>query len=80
MFFRRRVAGSIGEVAGLFRLWARRGWVRRSIDARLFAWSFMCCVFQLVAARHIFGVRRMQDHPGPLAEGVASLFLRGLKS
>jgi AcrR family transcriptional regulator len=80
MFFRRRVAGSIGEVAGLFRLWARRGWVRKSIDARLFAWTFMCCVFQLVAARHIFGVRRMQDRRGPLAEGVAAIFLRGVKA
>jgi AcrR family transcriptional regulator len=80
MFFRRRVAGSIGEVAGLFRLWARRGWVRKSVDARLFAWSFMCCVFQLVAARSIFGVRRMSDRPGPLAEKVAALFLEGVRS
>src|SRR5437773_6352070 len=80
MFFRRRVAGSIGEVAGLFRLWARRGWVRRSIDARLFAWSFMCCMFQLMAARHIFGVRRMSDRSGALAEQVAALFLQGVRA
>jgi AcrR family transcriptional regulator len=80
MFFRRRVAGSIGEVAGLYREWVRRGWVRKSIDARLFAWSFMCCMFQLMAARHIFGVRRMSDGRGSLAEGVAALFLQGIRS
>jgi len=80
MFFRRRVAESIGEVAGLFGQWARRGWVRKSIDSRLFAWSFMCCVFQLVAARHIFGVRRMSDRPGALAERVAALFLEGIRT
>jgi AcrR family transcriptional regulator len=80
MFFRRRVAGSIGEVAGLFRQWARRGWVRKSIDARLFAWSFTCCIFQLMAARHIFGVRRMSDRPGPLAERVAAIFLQGVRT
>ena len=80
MFFKRRVAGSIGEVANLFRLWARRGWVRKSVDARLFAWSFMCCVFQLVAARSIFGVRKMSDRPGALAGKVAALFLQGVRA
>ncbi|MBI3858305.1 MAG: TetR/AcrR family transcriptional regulator [Planctomycetes bacterium] len=80
MFFRRRVAGSIGEVAGLYRLWARRGWVRKSVDARLFAWSFMCCMFQLVAARHIFGVKRMSDRAGDLAARVAALFLEGVRA
>ena len=80
MFFRRRVAGSIGEVAGLFRQWARRGWVRKSVDAQLFAWSFTCCVFQLTAARHIFGVRKMSDRPGALAERVSALFLQGIRT
>ena len=80
MFFKRRVAGSINEVAGLFRLWIRRGWVRKSIDARLFAWSFMCCVGQLVAVRHIFGVTRMSDRPGNMAGKVSGLFLEGIRS
>jgi len=80
MFFRRRVAESIGEVAGLCRLWMRRGWVRKSIDARLFAWSFMCCLFQLVAARHIFGVRRMSARLGGLPAQVAALFLEGVRT
>ena len=80
MFFRRRVSGSIDEVAKLFRLWAQRGWVRKGVDARLFAWSFMCCVFQLVAARSIFGVRKMSDRPGPLADQVATLFLQGVRT
>ena len=71
---------SIEEVAGLYRLWARKGWVRKSVDARLFAWSFMCCLFQLVAARHIFGVRRMSDRSGDLASLVSALFLHGVKS
>ena len=80
MFFQRRVAESIGEVAGLFRQWARSGWVRKTIDARLFAWSFTCCVFQLMAARHIFGVKRMSDRPGRLAERIAGLFLQGIRT
>src|SRR6185436_7281614 len=80
MFFRRRVSGSIDEVAKLFRLWAQRGWVRKGVDARLFAWSFMCCVFQLVAARSIFGVRKMSDRTGPLADQVATLFLQGVRT
>lgn len=80
MFFKRRVSKNIEEVAGLYRLWARKGWVRKSVDARLFAWSFMCCVFQLVAARHIFGVRRMSDRPGDLAVLVSTLFLEGVKA
>lgn len=80
MFFKRRVSRSIKEVAGLFRLWARRGWVRRSTDAQLFAWSFMCCVGQLVAVRHIFGVKRVSDRPGDLAAQVAAVFLRGIRS
>src|SRR5882672_10912340 len=80
MFFKRRVSGSIREVAGLFRLWARRGWVHKSIDAQLFAWSFMSCVGQLVATRHIFGVTRMSDRPGNLAAKVSALFLRGIQA
>lgn len=80
MFFKRRVSGNIAEVAGLFRLWARRGWVRKSIDAQLFAWSFMCCVGQLVAVRHIFGVKRMSDRPGDLAARVAEIFFRGIRA
>ena len=78
MFFRRRVSGGMAEVADLVRTWARRGWVRKSVDARLFAWSFMGCVFQLVAMRHIFGVRRMSDRPGALAGRIAVIFLRGI--
>lgn len=80
MFFERRVTGSIGEVAGLFRSWARKGWVRRGLDARMFAWSFMCCVFQLVAAQHIFGVRKMSDRGGDIAAKVAALFLQGVRT
>ena len=80
MFFKRRVSGNIGEVAGLFRLWIRRGWVRKSIDARLFAWSFMCCVGQLVTVRHLFGVTRMSDRPGNLAAKVSALFLKGIRA
>jgi AcrR family transcriptional regulator len=80
MFFRRRVSTSIDEVAGLFRLWARRGWVRRGLDARLFAWSFMSCMGQIVVARAVFGVRKMSDGPGPIARKVADLFLEGVQS
>jgi AcrR family transcriptional regulator len=80
MFFERRVAGSIGEVACLFRLWAKRGWVRRGIDARMFAWSFMCCVGQLVAVRQLFKVRKMSDRGGDLAGKVAMLFLQGVRT
>jgi AcrR family transcriptional regulator len=80
MFFKRRVSGNIGELAGLFRLWVRRGWVRKSVDARIFAWSFMCCVFQLVAVRSIFGVKRMSDQGGSLAARVSALFLEGIRS
>ncbi len=80
MFFKRRVSESIGEVAGLIREWVRRGWVRKSVDARLFAWSFTCCIFQLMVARHIFGVRRMSDRPGALAERISALFLQGIRS
>jgi len=80
MFFQRRVAGSIDEVAGLFRLWAKRGWVRRGIDARLVSWSFMCCVGQLVAVRQLFKVRRMSDRGGNIAAKVAALFLQGVRA
>jgi hypothetical protein len=37
-------------------------------------------VFQLVAARHIFGVRRMSDRAGDLATGVSALFLQGVRA
>ena len=80
MFFKRPVAGSIDEVAGLFRLWAKRGWVRRGIDARMFAWSFMCCVGQLVAVRQIFKVTKMSDRGGDLAAQVAALFIQGVRA
>lgn len=80
MFFKRRVTRSISEVAGLFRGWIRKGWVRRTLDPRLCAWSFMACLFQLMAARHIFGVKRLADRPGDLAEKVADLFLRGVRT
>src|SRR6185295_5746670 len=79
MFFKRRVSSSVGEVANLYRLWARRGWVRKSVDARLFAWSFMGCVYQLAAARNIFGVKRLSDRPGAIGERVAALFLQGVR-
>jgi AcrR family transcriptional regulator len=80
MFFKRRVSGSIAEVAGLFRLWVRRGWVRKSVDPRMFAWSFMGCVFQLVAHRSIFGVTRWSDGRGSLAAQVSAIFLQGIRS
>lgn len=79
VFFKRRVAANIDEVAGLFRHWARRGRVRKSVDSRLFAWSFMCCVFQLVAVQSLFGVKRMSDRRGNLAGKVTELFLRGIR-
>jgi AcrR family transcriptional regulator len=80
MFFKRRVSSTVGEVAGLYRLWARRGWVRKSVDPKLFAWSFMGCVYQLAAARHIFGVKRVSDRAGDVASRVAALFLQGVKT
>ena len=80
MFFKRRVTQNISEVAGLFRAWIRKGWVRRSLDPRLCAWSFMACLFQLMAARHIFGVKRLADRAGSLPEKVADLFLQGVRA
>ncbi len=80
MFFKRRVGRTVGEVAGLYRLWARRGWVRRSVDPLLFAWSFMGCVYQLASARHIFGVKRMSERAGSLAEQLGAIFLKGVKT
>ena len=79
MFFRRRVSRNIDEMAGLVRLWIRRGWVRRSVDPRAFAWSFMGCIFQLVVVRSLFGVKRLSGRRGALAVQVADLFLRGLR-
>ncbi|HZE96220.1 MAG TPA: TetR/AcrR family transcriptional regulator [Planctomycetota bacterium] len=80
MFFKRRVSGNIGEVAALVRFWIRRGLVRRSLDARLFAWSFMSCLGQLVVVRHIFGVKRLSDRPGDPASRIVSMFLQGVKA
>lgn len=80
IFFERRVTENISEVAGLFRGWIRKGWLRRSVDPRLFAWSFMSGLFQLAAARLIFGVRRMADRPGALSVKVADIFLLGIKT
>ncbi|HLY10873.1 MAG TPA: TetR/AcrR family transcriptional regulator [Planctomycetota bacterium] len=78
MFFRRRVSRNIDELAGLVRLWIRRGWVRKSVEPRTFAWSFMGCVFQLVVVRTLFGVRRLPGGRGALAALVTDLFLRGI--
>jgi AcrR family transcriptional regulator len=78
MFFKRRVSSTVGEVANLYRLWVRRKWVRRAVDPLLFAWSFMGCVYQLAAARHIFGVRRVSDRAGDVAAMVAAIFLQGV--
>ena len=80
MFFKRRVSSTVGEVAGLYRLWVRRRWVRRSVDPLLFAWSFMGCVYQLAAVRHIFGVRRVSKRSGNVAAMVAAIFLVGVRS
>jgi len=79
MFFKRRVASTVGEVAALYELWVRRGWVRRSVDPLLFAWSFMGCVYQLAAARHIFGVKRVSHRAGDVASMVAAVFLQGVR-
>lgn len=79
MFFRRRVAGNIEVLSGLFRLWQKRGWVRRALDARLAAWSFMCMVAQAMISRHIFRVRRMEDRPGDLAAKMVDIFLSGVR-
>ncbi len=40
----------------------------------------MCCVFQLTAARHIFGVKKVSDRPGKIAARVAALFLQGVRT
>ena len=80
MFFRRRVTESISEVSGLVRGWIRKGWVRKSVDPLLFAWSFMSCLFQLMTARHIFGVRRLSGKSGDLSRMVADLFLEGIRA
>lgn len=80
MFFQRRVTATISELSGLVRVWIRRGWVRRSVDPLLFAWTFMGCLFQLMSARHIFGVRRLSGKAGLLSGQVAALFLEGLQS
>lgn len=79
MFFRRRVSRNIDEFAGLVRRWIRRGWVRRSVDPRAFAWSFVGCAFQLVVIRTLFGVRRVSGRRGRLAVQLADLFLRGIR-
>ena len=80
MFFKRRVTESISEVSGLVRVWIRRRWVRKSVDPLLFAWSFMSCLFQLMTARHIFGVRRLSGRSGDLSKMVADLFLQGIQA
>jgi AcrR family transcriptional regulator len=80
MFFKRRVSSTVGEVARLYRRWIRRGWVRRGIDPLLFAWSFMGCVYQLAAARNIFGVRRVTERAGNVPALVAAIFLQGVRS
>jgi AcrR family transcriptional regulator len=79
MFFKRRVSSTVGEVAGLYRMWVRRGWVRRSVDPLLFAWSFMGCVYQLAASRNIFGVKRVSKRAGDVAAMVAAIFLQGVQ-
>lgn len=80
MFFDRRVTATIGELSGLVRSWIRRRWVRRSVDPLFFAWTFMGCVFQLMSARHIFGVKRLSGRAGPLSDQVAELFLAGVQA
>ncbi len=80
MFFRRRVSRNIDELAGLVRLWIRRGWVRKSVDPRTFAFSFTGCVFQLAVIRNLFGVKRATGRRGDLAVLVTDLFLRGIRS
>jgi hypothetical protein len=40
----------------------------------------MGCVYQLAAARHIFGVRRVSDRAGDVAAMVAEIFLVGVRS
>jgi AcrR family transcriptional regulator len=79
MFFRTRVARNIERVAEMIRRWSREGHVRRGIDPRLAAWCFMASVFQLLVARHLFGVRRFQMRSGNLASRVARMFFEGLK-
>jgi len=80
MFFRRRVSRSVDELADLVRLWIRRGKVRKSVDPRGFAWSFVGCVSQLAVVRELFGVTRVSSRRGDPAALVADLFLRGIRA
>jgi AcrR family transcriptional regulator len=79
MFFRRRVARGIEELAGLVRLWIRRGWVRKTVDPRAFAWCFTACAGQLAVMRELFGVRRVSGRRGDPAAVLTDLFLRGVR-
>jgi AcrR family transcriptional regulator len=79
IFFRRRVSRTVEELADLVRIWIRKGWVRRSVDPRAFAWCFMGGLFQLVVVRSLFGVKRVAAGRGELAALVVDLFLRGLR-
>jgi AcrR family transcriptional regulator len=79
MFFRRRVAQNIDKLTELFRSWIREGKIRSDIDACLAAWGFIATVSQLMVSKHIFGVKRMEDEPGDLAEKLVDLYFRGVR-
>lgn len=79
MLFRRRQGSGVDALAKLVRSWIDRQWIDRRLDAKFVAWSFVACVYQLMVARHIFGVRDVADAPGDLAEKAADLFLCGLE-
>jgi AcrR family transcriptional regulator len=80
MFFRRRVSRNIDDMTDLVRRWIRRGWVRKSVEPRAFAWSFIGCAFQLVVVRSLFGVRRLSGRRGDLAGQLTDFFLRGIRA
>ncbi len=80
MFFLRHVARNIDDVAGCFRAWIKRGLVRKDLDAKLAAWTFVGTLYALMMDRHIFRVRRLEDRAGDLAQKVVDLFLKGLRS
>jgi TetR/AcrR family transcriptional regulator len=78
MLFKRRYSQGIGRLARLIRAWIKRGQVRRRIDPKLAAWSFVAGVYQLMISKHIFGVGDMMSRGGDMATKIADFYLEGL--
>lgn len=79
MFFKRRISRNIETLRKIFQTWVREGKLRATLDARLSAWSFMAIVFQLLFTRNVFGVKKVHDHPGTLAEMIVDLIYQGIQ-